>query len=61
MNNKLYVWIMAMLSLVPVAFAQVESTGLFGSAGSTFLTVGVFILIIFFIGDSIFRQMRGKK
>ncbi len=71
MNNKIPkakrtlraagVWIITMLSLVPIAFAQVESTGLFGSAGVTFLTAGVFILIIFFIGDQLFRQMRGKK
>ncbi len=42
-------------------FAQ-EASGLFGStAGPKFLTLGVFVLIIFFIGDQLFKQMRGKK
>ncbi len=60
-NLKIYLWISILLINVAAVFAQ-ESSGLFGAAaGSTFLTLGVFILIIFFIGDQIFRQMRGKK
>lgn len=59
MRRMIGVWIITILSSVPVAFAQ---TGLFNiDTGVAFLTVGVFILIIFFIGDQIFKQMRGKK
>ena len=46
------------LLLLPIVLAQ---TGLFGNSGTPFLTVGIFIIIIFFIGDRIFKQMRGKK
>ncbi len=63
MNLKIYLWISVFLINIAAAFAQeVETSGLFGgAAGVQFLTLGIFVLIIFFIGDLIFRQMRGKK
>lgn len=67
-RNKLHsairvagIWLSMLLINVAAVFAQ-EASGLFGgTGGSTFLTLGIFILIIFFIGDRILRQMRGKK
>ena len=63
MNSKIYLWISMLMINVAVVFAQeVETSGLFGAAaGTSFLTLGIFILIIFFIGDQIFQRMRGKK
>jgi len=46
---------------IAAVFAQVQSSGLFGNAGATFLTFGVFVLIIFFIGDQLFRTLRNRK
>ena len=57
-NMKIYIWMFAMILLAPAVLAQ---TGLFGDSGTSFLTLGIFILITIFIGDQIFRQMRRKK
>lgn len=62
MNLKIYLWISMLLINVAAVFAEVETSGLFGAAaGTSFLTLGIFILIIFFIGDQIFQRMKSKK
>ena len=62
-NLKIYLWISMLMINVAAVFAQeVETSGLFSAAtGTTFITLGIFIIIIFFIGDQIFQRMKSKK
>ncbi len=57
MMNKILMWIIAMLCLLPMAFAQ---TGLFGNSGASFLTLGVFIIIFFFIINQLRKNIKGE-
>lgn len=59
MNKTILIWMIATLSLIPVALAQ---TGLFTQAGQeSFVLFGVTTLLIILVAFTIIENFRKKK
>lgn len=57
MNNKIFIWIIGILSMLPVAFAQ-----LFEAEGAnSFVIFGITAIVIILVGKEIIKNFFGRK